>query len=42
MTTTDFIEITLGALLFIGFILYPIIALAKVDKKKENDSDHHS
>ena len=40
MTTTDFIEITLGALLFMAFIIYPIIALAKVDKKKEENSDH--
>ena len=35
MTATDFIEIILGASLMLGLIIYPIIALAKVDKKKE-------
>jgi hypothetical protein len=40
MTAIDFIEITLGVLLLIGFIVYPIIALAKVDKKKEESPDN--
>lgn len=42
MTTSDFVEITLRAAVFLGFIIYPIVALAKVDKKKEEDSHHHS
>lgn len=39
MTAIDFIEITLGVVLMLGMIVYPIIALAKVDKKKEDNSD---
>lgn len=42
MTTTDFIETTLGAAVFLGLIIYPIVALAKVDKKKEENSSDHS
>ena len=38
MTAIDFIEITLGVMLMLGMIVYPIIALAKVDKKKEENS----
>lgn len=40
MTTLDFIEITLGAAVFLGAIVYPIVALAKVDKKKEEKSEN--
>lgn len=40
MTTIDFIEITLGVVFFLGVIIYPIIALAKVDKKKEGNTDN--
>lgn len=40
MTTIDFIEITLGAAVFLGAIIYPIVVLAKVDKKKEETSEN--
>ena len=40
MTTIDFIEITIGAIVLLGAIFYPIIALAKVDKKKEENTDN--
>lgn len=40
MTITDFLEITLAAALLLGFIIYPIIALAKVDKKQEENADN--
>lgn len=38
MTITDFIEVTLAAVALLAFIIYPIVALAKVDKKKEENS----
>lgn len=37
MTITDFIEVTLAAVLLLAFIIYPIIALAKVDKNKDEN-----
>ncbi len=38
MTVTDFIEIILAAVVLLAFIIFPIVALAKVDKKKEENS----
>lgn len=38
MTITDFSEVTLAAVVLLAFIIYPIVALAKVDKKKEENS----
>ena len=40
MTTTDFIEITFGVLLFLAFIIFPIVLIAKMDKKKIQE--HHA